>query len=55
VIVFVHNAGGDIIAASATVVSTIPAQGSATALFTWNAPFSGVPALIEVIPVIPLQ
>ena len=53
-VVFVHDSTGDIIAASATVVPTVPAQGTATALFTWNAPFSGVPALIEVIPVTPL-
>jgi hypothetical protein len=50
-VVFVHDSTGNIIAASATVVPVVPAQGSATALFTWNAPFSGVPALIEVIPV----
>lgn len=53
-IVFVRDGAGNIIDASATVVENIPAQGSATALFTWNAPFSGVPALIEVTPVIPL-
>jgi len=50
-IVFVHDSTGDIIAASATLVSAIPAQGQATVLFTWNGAFTGVPALIEVIPV----
>ena len=53
-IVFVHDSTGDIIAASATVVASIPGQGTVPVTFTWNAPFSGVPALIEVIPVIPL-
>jgi len=54
VIVFVHDAAGEVIAASATVLSTIPAQGQATATFTWNTAFPSVPAQIEVIPVIPL-
>lgn len=54
VIVFVHDATGEVIAASATVLPTIPAQGQATATFTWNTAFPSVPAQIEVIPVIPL-
>jgi hypothetical protein len=54
VIVFVYNSQGDIIASSATLVATVPAQGTTNALFAWNAPFSDVPALIEAIPVIPL-
>ncbi len=53
-VVFVHNAQGDVIAASQTVVPLIPPQGQATATFTWNGAFSSVPAAIEVIPVIPL-
>ena len=53
-IVLVHSAGGEVIAASQTLVPSIPAQGQATATFTWNGAFSGVPAAIEVIPVIPL-
>ena len=53
-IVLVHNSKGDVIAASATVLPTIPAQGEATAVFTWNGAFSDVPALIEVTPIIPL-
>jgi hypothetical protein len=53
-IVLVHDSSGDVIAASATVVPRVPAQGSATAFFNWNGPFVGTPALIEVIPVIPL-
>lgn len=54
VIVFVHNNQGEIIAASKTIVPTIPAQGQATATFTWNSAFRNVPAKIEVIPVISL-
>ena len=54
VVVFVRNISGDVIAASKTIVPTIPAQGQATATFTWNNAFKDVPATIEVIPIIPL-
>ena len=54
VIVFVHSVQGDIIAASKTIVPLIPAQGQATATFTWNSAFTEVPARIDVMPVIPL-
>ena len=54
VIVIVHSATGNAIAASQTIVPAISAQGSGTATFTWNAPFPGVPASIEVVPIIPL-
>lgn len=53
-IVFVHGASGDIIAASQTVVPVIPAQGRATATFTWNSAFPNAPTSIEVVPIIPL-
>ncbi|MCR4276434.1 MAG: hypothetical protein NUV90_03550 [Candidatus Parcubacteria bacterium] len=53
-IVIVHNKNGDVIAASQTVVPSIPAQGQATATFTWSAAFSATPAAIEVVPIIPL-
>jgi hypothetical protein len=53
-IVIVHDKNGDVIAASQTVVSSIPAQGEATATFTWNSAFLDVPASIEVVPIIPL-
>jgi hypothetical protein len=53
-IVFVYDSAGDVIGASSTILPTIPAQGQATALFTWSAAFPAVPTLIEVIPVIPL-
>jgi len=54
VVVLVRDAHGNVIAASGTVMPQIPAQGSATATFTWNTPFLGIPASIEIDPVIPL-
>ncbi|HEY8097554.1 MAG TPA: hypothetical protein VIE65_15900 [Methylobacter sp.] len=54
VIVIVKDAQGDVVGGSQTIVPTVPAQGQSTATFTWNNAFSGVPAAIEVIPVIPL-
>jgi hypothetical protein len=54
VIVIVKDDKGNVVGASQTVVPSVPAQGQATATFTWNNAFSGVPATIEVIPVIPL-
>ncbi len=53
-IIIVKDAQGEVIAASRTVVPTIPAQGKATATFTWNTAFSQIPASIEVQPIIPL-
>jgi hypothetical protein len=54
VAIFVRNNRGEVIAASATLLSTIPAQGEALATFTWNEPFSSVPASFKVTPLIPL-
>lgn len=54
VIVLVHDARGNVIAASQTIVPSIPPQGEATAIFTWNGAFPSVPAKTEVIPVVPL-
>lgn len=51
VIVAVYNAAGNVIAASATLIPSIPAQGRATATFTWNQPFAGNAASIGVLPV----
>jgi hypothetical protein len=51
VIIAIFNASGNVIAASQTVLLTIPAQGSAPAIFTWNTPFSSKPARIDVLPV----
>ena len=53
-VALVHNAQKDVIAASKTIIPTIPPQGQATATFTWNAQFSDVPTTIEVIPIMPL-
>jgi len=53
-VVLVRNDKGDVIAASSTIILTIPAQGQATATFTWNNEFPDVPASIEVIPIVPL-
>jgi hypothetical protein len=53
-IVALFDAAGNAIGASQTVIPKIPAQGSATALFTWNGPFNGAVARIEVTPVLPL-
>ena len=54
VIALVKDDAGNVIAASQTILPTIPGQGSATATFTWGAPFPGNPATIDVEPVIPL-
>ena len=53
-VILVHSAQGEVIAASETIVPSIPAQGTAAATFTWNNAFPSAPAAIEVIPVIPL-
>jgi len=54
VIVLVRDANKDVIAASQTIVPVVRPQSTASALFTWNSAFEGVPAAIEVVPVIPL-
>ncbi len=54
IIVFVRSENKDIIAASKTIVPIIPAQGQATATFTWNSAFIRSSASIEVVPIIPL-
>lgn len=54
VIVIVHDAQGNAVAASQTIVPIIPAQGSAIATFTWNAAFKAAPVQIKVLPIIPL-
>lgn len=53
-LVLILNAQKSVIAASETVVPTIPAQGQATAIFTWNSAFESMPTLIQVLPIIPL-
>ena len=54
VVVMVHDVRGSVIAASRTLVSTIPAQGKATAIFTWNDAFPDTVASIKVVPIVPL-
>ncbi len=53
-IILVRDDKGEVIAASSTVVPAIPAQGQATATFTWNSAFLSAPASIQVVPIIPL-
>ncbi len=43
-----------VLGASQTVVGSIPPQGTAQAVFTWDTPFAGEPGAIEVKPVVPL-
>ncbi len=54
VYVIVHDAQGNVIAASQTIVPSIFGQEQAAATFSWNAPFSSTPASLEVVPIIPL-
>lgn len=54
-VILVRDATKEVIAASKTIVPLIPAQSTSQAIFTWNAPFSAIPASIEVIPVVSSQ
>lgn len=54
VVVMVYDVRGSVVAASRTLVSTIPAQGRATAVFTWNDAFPDTVASIKVVPIVPL-
>ena len=54
VIAVVRDASGNAIAASQTILASIPPQGEATAIFTWNSAFDGVPVSIQVLPAVPL-
>ena len=54
-IILVHDKDGDVMAASQTVILSIPAQGQATATFTWNRAFPDAPVAIEVVPIVPLS
>jgi hypothetical protein len=46
----VFDAAGSAIAASRTLVQTLPGQGTAPLVFTWNEPFSAPPARVELVP-----
>ena len=50
VVATVFDASGTAIAASRTVVQTLPGQGTAPLIFTWNEPFSAPPARVELVP-----
>lgn len=52
VIIAVFNSAGNVIAASQTIESSIPAQGTSSLVFTWNVPFTSVPAKEEVWPLL---
>jgi hypothetical protein len=55
VVALVHDGlNGNVIAASETVIPVIYPQAMATAVFTWNEPFSSSSVTVEVLPVIPL-
>ncbi len=54
VVTIVHDDKGSVMAASSTIVPSIPGQGQSVAIFTWNEAFPRAPSLIEVIPIIPL-
>jgi hypothetical protein len=55
VVAFVRDSStGNVVAASQTVVPSIPPQGSTNAIFTWNEPFAASSVRIEVMPVIAL-
>lgn len=53
-IAIVRSADRNIIGASATIVPNVGPSGVASGLFTWNEPFTGVPALVEVVPEVAL-
>ncbi|HUQ30026.1 MAG TPA: hypothetical protein VM103_00705 [Candidatus Paceibacterota bacterium] len=52
--VAIYDAANNVLAASQTIVPSIPPQGSAQAPFTWNAPFAAPITRVDVVPVIPL-
>jgi hypothetical protein len=54
VVAFVRNVLGDVIAASKTIVPSLPGGGQVTATFTWNTPFRDIPTTIEARPIVPL-
>jgi hypothetical protein len=54
VVITVFDAANNAIAASRTVVASVPPLGDASLIFTWNAPFVGSAAREEVTPLVPL-
>lgn len=51
VIIFVHDAKNNVIAASSTVIPSLQGNGQAIATFTWNEPFPSTPAVLEIVPI----
>jgi hypothetical protein len=51
VVATVFDSANNAIAASQTLVPQLPAQGTAPLIFTWNVPFSGNAARVEILPV----
>lgn len=54
VVVVVRDMGGTVIAASQTVVETLPGQSSVPVTFTWNEPFAAAPGAIDIQAIVPL-
>ncbi len=54
VVATVFDASNNAIAASQTVIPTLPALGSADVTFTWPAPFLAPPVREEILPLVPL-
>lgn len=50
-VAIVRDASGNVIAGSQTVVPTLPSQGTAPLIFTWNAPFSVPAPRVDIYPV----
>ncbi|MEO6536104.1 MAG: FxLYD domain-containing protein [Candidatus Paceibacterota bacterium] len=50
VTVTVFGADGEALAASQTIVPTLPAQGTAPMIFTWNEPFAAPVVRVDVVP-----
>lgn len=50
VVVTAFDAKNNAIAASQTVVPTLPAQGSAPLIFTWNEAFKAAPVSVQILP-----
>ncbi|HYD92939.1 MAG TPA: hypothetical protein VEB18_00550 [Candidatus Paceibacterota bacterium] len=51
VVATVFDTSGNAMAASQTLVASLPAQGEAPLVFTWNTPFREAPARIDITPV----
>ncbi|KND49941.1 MAG: hypothetical protein AB203_04485 [Parcubacteria bacterium C7867-008] len=47
----VFDVNNEAIAASRTLVTSLPSQGTAPIIFTWNVPFIREPARVEIVPV----